>query len=144
MTALVTAAAASVALAAPAATAAKPKPISGSYDVAIPVPYPMEASNGSHCADAPDTLSRDARQMKLPGYTGKLEIGVSGFVGDWVIEVYDAKGRVIATGASLDLTAGARKATYKKKKAPAETVTVMVCNFGGTPTGTVAWTFSAV
>lgn len=142
-TALVTAAAAAVALAAPAG-AAKPKPISGSYDVTIPVPFPMEASNGSHCADAPDTLSRDARQMKLPGYAGKLAIGVSGFVGDWVIEVYDAKGRVLATGASLDLTAGERSATYRKKKAPAETVTVMVCNFGGTPAGTVAWTFTAV
>ena len=135
---------ATAALAAPAVAAPrpKPKPISGSYGVTIPVPFPMEAANGSHCADAPDTLSRDARKVTLLSVPGRLDLRVSGFTGDWVMEVVDAKGRIVATGASLDLTTGERKATYKKKRSGAEAVTVMVCNFGGTPTGTVAWTFT--
>ena len=129
--------------ASPALAAPKPKPISGSYAVAIPVPFPMEASNGSHCADAPDGLSRDSRHMKLPAYVGKLDVQVSGFVGDWVIEIYDAKGKLLAYAASSDYTSGVRKTSYKKKKAPVEPVTVMVCNYAGSANGTVAWTFTA-
>lgn len=139
---VVAAALAAPAAAAPAAAKPKPKPISGSYDVAIPVPYPMEAANGSHCADAPDTLSRDVTKLTLLSVPGRLDLTVTGFVGDWVIEVFDAKGKIVATGASLDLATGERKATYKKKRPGAESVTVMVCNFGGTPAGTVAWTFT--
>ncbi|HEV2888783.1 MAG TPA: hypothetical protein VGX28_00245 [Frankiaceae bacterium] len=134
--------AAGLAMPAAAAPGPKPKPVGGSYDVLIPVPYPMEASSGSHCADAPDTLSRDVRTMGLKSSPGRLDLRVSGFAGDWVIEVFDAKGRVVATGASLDLTSGERKATYKKKRSGTEALTVMVCNFGGTASGTVAWTFT--
>lgn len=133
--------AAATAHAASAAPPPKPKPLRGTYPVVIPVPYPMESA-GAHCTDGYDDLTRDVTKLALPAYQARLDVVVSGFVGDWVVEVLDEKGRVVATGAALDLTSGARKATYKKKKAVKETVTIAVCNFGGTPQGQVDWTFT--
>ena len=121
------------------AEAATRKPLHGSYDVLIPVPYPME-SPGAHCTEGYDDLTRSATKMTLPS-PGELEVDVSGFVGDWVLEIFDAKGRVLATGANFDLVVGERSAKYRKKRAAAETVTIVVCNFGGTPHGTVGWTY---
>ena len=121
------------------AEAAKRKPMSGSYDVLIPVPYPMEGPS-AHCTEGYDALTRSATKVTLPDL-GELKVEVSGFVGDWVLEIFDAKGRVLATGANLDLTIGKRSAKYKKKRSGAETVSIVVCNFGGTPRGTVAWTY---
>ena len=124
-----------------AAPPSKPKPTTGSYAVVIPVPYPMEGAS-AHCTEGYDSLTRNTTKLALPAHKAKLDVVVSGFAGDWVVEIFDDKGRVLATGASLDLTSGSRQATYKKKKAVKETVTVAVCNFGGTPQGQVKWTFT--
>lgn len=116
------------------------KPLSGSYAVTIPVPFPVEGAT-AHCTEGVDALTRSATKVTIPE-TGQLDVKVTGFTGDWVLEVFDAKGRVLATGASLDPTSGVRTAKWKKKKAGSETVTLTVCNYGGTPTGQVDWTFA--
>lgn len=128
-----------VAAVAPSADAGPRKPVKGAYDVLIPVPYPMEGPS-AHCTEGYDDLTRSVVAMKLLG-TGELKVIVSGFVGDWVLEIFDEKGRVLATGATLDLTVGAREAKWKKKRSGAEVVKIAVCNFGGTPSGTVSWSY---
>ena len=129
-------------LAAPPAEAAKPKPkpISGSYDVTIPVPFVVEGEDGSHCKDAPEGLSKHTSKITLP-YAGKLTLGVTRIVGDWVIELYDANGTRVAYAAVFDPTGTERTLTYKKKSKAKMTYTVMVCNVSGGPNGTVKWTF---
>lgn len=129
-------------LAAPAAEAAKPKPkpISGSYDVTIPVPFAVEGEDGSHCKDAPESLSKNSRKLTLAP-AGKLTVRVSGIVGDWVIELYDAKGNRVAYAAAIDPTSTERTLSYKKKSVAKMTYTVMVCNVAGGPKGHVQWTF---
>lgn len=116
------------------------KPMSGTYDVLIPVPHPVEDA-GTHCNQGVDPLSRASSQVALPDL-GELKVKVSGFVGDWVVEIYDAKGRVLAYGATLDLVSGVREAKWRKKKGAAEKVLIFVCNFGGTPRGTVSWSYT--
>lgn len=115
-------------------------PVTGTYDVVIPVPHPVE-DGGVHCNQGLDDLTRHTQSVTLPR-AGVLDVKVSGFLGDWVVEVYDAKGRVLAYGASLDLQSGVREAKWKKKKAGAEKVSIVVCNFGGTPAGKVAYRFA--
>lgn len=128
-------------LAAPPAEAAKRKPVTAQYTVLLPVPYPVEGSGGVHCAEGIDGLSRDLRKVTLPAAVGQLKVTLSGFVGDWVVEIYDAKGRVLGYGAELNLTSGTRQASYKKKKSAKETVTIAVCNLGGSPQALVTRTF---
>jgi hypothetical protein len=123
-----------------AAQAAKRKPVSGSYPVFIPVPYPNESASGSHCEDAPD-LSRDLRTFAFPG-AGKLKVALSGTVGDHVIELFDHRGRLVATagaGPGVDVT---NTLTYKKKSRGSEKLTVGICNFAGGPEGHVTWSFT--
>ncbi|HWL36590.1 MAG TPA: hypothetical protein VNQ77_10375 [Frankiaceae bacterium] len=131
-----------VALTGVPADAAKRKPVTRTYDVLLPVPYPVEGEGGVHCAEGIDGLSRDLRKFTLPAAVGQLKVTLSGFKGDWVVEIYDAKGRVLGYGAELNLTSGTRQASYKKKRSPKETVTIAVCNLGGTPQGKVVWTFT--
>lgn len=137
--AVVLAAVTAVAVGAPA-DAKHRKPLSGSYDVVIPVPHPVE-EGGKHCTQGVDSLSRSATQIAVPDL-GELKVKVTGFTGDWVVEVIDAKGRVVGVGAAFDLTSGVREAKWRKKKGPAEKVSIVVCNFGGTPAGHVDWTYT--
>ena len=126
-------------VAAPASAAPpKPKPMSGSYDLQLPVPFPMESSAGTHCADAPDSVSKHAKKFVVP-WKGSLTFALSRTVGDWVIEIYDAKGAFLGMGASSDPLATSRTLTYKKKSSAKQTFTVMVCNYAGGPNGHVDW-----
>lgn len=138
---IVALAVAAACLVAPPVEAAKRKPVTSTYGVLLPVPYPVEGSGGAHCSEGIDGLSRDLRKVTLPAAVGQLKVTLSGFVGDWVVEIYDAKGRVLAYGAELNLTSGTRQATYKKKKSAKETITLAVCNLGGTPQAIVSRTF---
>lgn len=129
-------------VAAPAAEAKHRKPLSGSYDLVLPVPFPAEAASGSHCADAPDDLSRDTRPLTLPS-SGRLKVALSEYAGDWIVELWDPKGRFVAYGAALS-TGGPTTATmtYRKKSRASETYTLAVCNYTGGPNSHVAWTFT--
>lgn len=126
----------------PAAEAAKRKPMSGSYDVQLPVPFPAESASGSHCADAPDGLSRNMKTLTLPS-SGKLKVALSEYAGDWVIELFDARGTLLSSAAGNGAPVDAEATlTYRKKSRASQKLTVGICNFAGGPDGHVAWTFT--
>lgn len=127
------------ALAVPAAANHK-KPITASYDVTAPVPYPVDGS--SHCADGTEGVTKGSKDFTLPD-RGVLQVEMSGFLGDWVLELFDAKGRMIGQAAQLDPlnTAPVRKLTYKKGT-PRQPVRIVVCNVNGGPTAKVRYTFT--
>lgn len=126
-------------LAAPAAANHK-KPITASYEVTAPVPYPVDGS--SHCTDGVEGLTKGSKDFTLPD-RGVLQIEMSGFLGDWVLELFDAKGRMLGQAAQLDPlnTAPVRKLTYKKGT-PRQAVRIVACNVNGGPTAQVRYTFT--
>lgn len=127
-------------LAAPPADAAKRKPMSGSYPLTLPVPYPGESADGSHCREAPDGLSKHVQRITVPA-PGRFTFRLTQVVGDWVIELHDTRGRMLASGASSDPVAPERKLTFRHRSRAKATYLVMVCNFTGGPQGHVAWTY---
>lgn len=129
-----------VALAAPAAASHK-KPFSETYTVTAPVPYPVDGA--SHCADAPEGHSRHTKPLRLPD-RGELELRLSDFAGDWVLELFDDKGRMLAQLAEFDpLNTGGNVLILKYKKAtPGQQVRILVCNVTGGPTARVRYTFT--
>lgn len=128
-----------VVLAVPA-TASHKAPVSETYDVTAPVPYPGEGT--SHCSEGVEGLTKNTRPFTIPE-GGVLDIELSRFLGDWVLELHDDKGRVLAESAELTLTdtAPLRKITFKKGK-PKQRVSIVVCNFGGGPRASVTYTFT--
>lgn len=115
----------------------KPKPFTRTYDLTLPVPWPVEDTSGSHCATAPDGLSKSVQKVALPT-SGKLGVALSNVVGDWVAEVYDPKGR--AAGMLSSMNGG--KLTIKIKARTAQTWTVAVCNYAGGPNGRLTLTYT--
>ena len=128
-----------VLLAVPAAATHK-KPISESYDVTAPVPYPVDGA--SHCSEGVEGLTKNTRPFTFPD-RGVLAIELSGFLGDWVLELHDDKGRMLAQAAQFDPanTDPLRKLVYKKG-APKQQVSIAVCNVNGGPTAAVEYTFT--
>ncbi|HVF06558.1 MAG TPA: hypothetical protein VNA20_17085 [Frankiaceae bacterium] len=128
-------------LVAPAAEAKHRKPMSGSYPLTLPVPYAGESPSGSHCQDAPEGLSKDTRSFKLPA-AGQFKLSLAGYTGDWVIELSDAKGRIVASAAGVNTSGTPTSVRYKKKSTKSENLTVAICNYLGGPQGNVAWVFT--
>ncbi len=130
---------AAAAVALPAAAAHQP-PMRESYSVTAPVPYPVDGA--SHCSEGVEGATKNTRKVKLPT-RGVLEVELSGFLGDWVLELFDAKGKMLAQAAELDPTntAPVRKVTYKKAT-PGQVVKIAVCNVEGGPTAKVSYTFT--
>ena len=104
------------------------------------MPFPVDGA--SHCTDGIEGTTKNTRQIKLPS-RGVLEVELSGFLGDWVLELFDAKGKVLAQAAAFDPTntAPVRKVTYKKAT-PGQLVKIAVCNVEGGPTAKVAYSFT--
>lgn len=127
------------AIAMPASASHKP-PVKESYEVTAPVPYPVE--DASHCTDGVEGMTKNTRAVTLPD-RGVLVVELSGFLGDWVLELFDDKGRMLGQAAELDPTntAPVRKVTYKKAT-PGQKVSIAVCNVEGGPRATVAYTFT--
>lgn len=123
-----------------AASAGHQAPVSERYDVTAPVPFPVEAS--SHCTDGIEGTTKNTRTITLPS-RGVLQVELSGFLGDWVLELFDAKGRMLGQSAALDPTntAPVRKVTYKKAT-PGQQVKIAVCNVEGGPKASVNYTFT--
>lgn len=128
------------ALALPADAKPKPKPITQAYDVTAPVPYAVDGA--SHCADGVEGLSKNTRPVTLPA-KGVLQIELSGYLGDWVLELFDAKGKMLGQAAAFDPANAAPKLklTYKKA-AKGQKVQIAVCNVTGGPTAKVKYTFT--
>lgn len=134
---------------APAVAAPKPKPITEEYDVeGLPVPLPITGSEGfgdNSCADPRlEGISTTTKTIKPKG-AGTLTVDVTKFSGDWDITVLDDKGKVLGVGAgtatptALAQSNPAEKLVLKTKKAT--TLNIAVCNFGGSPTAHVKFSF---
>ena len=127
-------------LALPADAKPKPKPVTQSWEVTA-VPFPMEAA-ASHCKEGVEGVTRGTRAVTLPG-RGSLVAELTGFHGDWVLEVYDAKGRMVGQGYSAlnPGSTGKAKVTFKKGL-KGQKLSIAACNFTGGPTATAKYTFT--
>ena len=127
------------ALVAPASAKPRPKPVTESWEVTA-VPFPMDAA--AHCQEGAEGVTRETRQITLPA-KGVLVAELTGFQGDWVLEVYDAKGTMLGQGYSPLNPGGTGKAkvTYKKGAKGAK-ISIAACNFTGGPTAQAKYTFT--
>ena len=124
-----------------AAPKKKPKPITKSYTVqAFPYPSPP---TGPSCSEAPEGVGEHRETINVSG-PGKLVVEVRGFTGDWDIGLYDKNGTNLAQGGGADSpntdTAPAETLSYKSKKA--QTLHIDVCNFLGSPSANVKFTYT--
>lgn len=125
-----------------AAPPAKPKPISKTYQVQG-VPHPVPPT-GPSCSSAPAGVSEVRETIKVAG-PGKLVVEVTKFTGDWDIGLYGGSGEtLLAQGGGADAgnteTNPKETLTFKSKKA--QTLYLDVCNFAGTPTAEVKYTYT--
>jgi hypothetical protein len=133
-----------VTVAAPTALAApKKKPITKTYDVSAPMPdvtnngEPVGLSDYSVCAqNVPGSF--DKRDFQVPA-AGKLSIELKGFQGDWDLLLEDSDGSELVYGGSSSL-GGSEVADASFKKA--QKVSIVACNFAGTPNASVTYTFT--
>ncbi len=129
----------------------KPKPITESYAVTgAPVPLPLvggtPVEDESSCMN-PDLegVSTTTRTIKPTG-AGSLQVELTGFSGDWDITVMDGNGDVVTigdgttTGGGAPATAGVDTATATFKKA--SEIRIAVCNFAGSPSAKVRYTYT--
>lgn len=129
-----------VAIAAPPALAApKKKSFTKTYAVTAPAPDPTNyAGQGySVCAqNVPGSFNKTT--IKVPA-AGTLAVELSGFEGDWDLLLLDSDDAELATGGSSSL-GGSEVADARFKKA--QTVSIVACNWAGTPNATVKYTFT--
>lgn len=136
------------ALALPAA-AAPPKPITESYSLELaPVPLPLVggAPTATSCMlHELEGIHQDTRVIKPKG-KGTLEVKVTNFSMDWDITLLDADGAVLGsgtgsvTGETTPLEKPTETLKMKFKKNPKE-LQLAICNFAGSPTADVTYTF---
>ena len=138
--ALVVASLAVAAVAAPPAMAApKKKPITKSYDVTAPMPDPSNYAGQGYSVCAQNVPgSFDKQTIQIPA-AGTLAVELSGFQGDWDLLLEDSDDSELASGGSSDL--GAAETTDVRFK-KAQKVSIVACNWAGTPNATVKYTFT--
>ena len=151
ITPLVLVGALAVAATAAPATAARRKPIVKQYEATAPTPDP---TNYVGVAGVP-AYSVCNQQVPSSWHThvftapapGKINIKVSGFTGDWDLLLTNPQGTELTYGGSDGLnkpdtpTAGDESVTYKIKKAKTK-INIISCNWAGSPTATVKYTFT--
>lgn len=128
----------------------KPKPITASYAVTgAPIPLPLTGATpveeSSSCMNAEfEGLSTTTKTIKTVG-AGTLTVDVTGFTGDWDITIMNDKREMVAVGAgtatptALTTPGAAEKAVVKFKKAG--TILIAVCNFLGSQSANVKYTY---
>ena len=128
-----------------AAPKPKPKPITKTYAVGPLLPWPGGQATGVTC-DTTVPPSFQDEPFKAPAL-GSLKVEISGFTGDFDGGIFDKSGTkmVAASDNAADPTTNAQgnvveKISYKVKK-PGDYV-IRVCNFLGTPTASVTYTFT--
>jgi hypothetical protein len=127
------------ALAAPGKT--KPKPLKGTWSYTDTTPDPSgnaESSDSMHCRGKLPAGPADVNAHKLKvKRTGTLTVQ-SSVVGDWALELDDAKGNVVA-GDDENPPASEGLAGITLKKG---TYSVVLCNLEGAPTASADYTFT--
>lgn len=128
------------ALAAPVTAA--PKTMKQTYDVSLPVPFPvmegMADFNG--CWNGEEGASKHTREITLPA-PGLFKAQV-GYTGDWDLYLFDSKGTMLAASETVE-TGNTGPATEKvswKKAKKGQKVNLVVCNWSGLKDATVTYT----
>ncbi|MCA1824229.1 MAG: hypothetical protein ABR520_11880 [Mycobacteriales bacterium] len=120
----------------------KPKPITKTYTATEPVPYPAATTI---CDGAPEGVSLNREPFKVPA-AGLFYAEMTGFEGDWDMRVVDSSGEVITEGSGTSTpntnVPGSNKDSLEFKVKKAGDIVLEVCNFAGTPTATVTYTFT--
>jgi hypothetical protein len=133
------------ALAPAQAAVRKPKPITKTWSVTL-APLP-DATEATACTSAARTASVNmaSETLKVTG-PGILSVKMTGFAGDWDMAVSSASGSRLSegggtsTGSGAPATDGVETMKYKNKKA--QTLSIDVCNFAGSPQATVTYTYT--
>jgi hypothetical protein len=138
--ALVVASVAVAAVAAPPAMAApKKKPITKTYDVTAPMPDPTNYAGMGYSVCAQNVPSSfDKKTIEIPA-AGSLAVELSGFQGDWDLLLEDSDDSELSSGGSSSV-GGVESAEVRFKKA--QKVSIVACNWAGTPNATVKYTFT--
>ncbi len=127
----------SVALAAPSFAAPKPKPITQTmpFRDATPDPSGIAVGSDGHCSGL---LPREAPLVvKLPA-AGSFEVSISGFTGEWALQLRSDKDVVLA---AQDVAPPEfEKLRIKVRKAT--TIRVLPCNLVGSPDSVVKTVFT--
>ena len=123
----------------PALAAPKKKTITKTYTVTAPMPDPSNYAGQGYSVCAQNVPnSYDKTTVQIPA-AGTLEVDLSGFQGDWDLLLEDSDDSELSTGGSSDL-GGAESTSARFKKA--QKVSIVACNWAGTPTATVKYTFT--
>lgn len=128
------------AVAAPSATAGpKKKPITKSYDVVAPAPDPSNYAGQGYSVCAQNVPgSFDKKTIEIPA-AGSLQVELSGFQGDWDLLLLDSDDAELASGSSSNLGGSETAESRFKKK---QKVSIVACNWAGSPNATVKYTFT--
>ncbi|HVF19100.1 MAG TPA: hypothetical protein VNA14_02540 [Mycobacteriales bacterium] len=137
VTTLVTAGLASPAL------ASHKKPITETYTATAATPDPGNAVTGTLCDGVnPAATGEHLHEFAVPE-AGTLEVILTNYQGDWDLAVRNSKGSMIGgsgSGGYQPVAGGDEKVKIKVKKA--EKLTIVGCNWAGSPTATVKVTFT--
>lgn len=129
---------AALTVAAPGALAA-PKPITKTYTATAPAPDPTNYAADTYTVCAQNVPgSFHTTQFKAPS-AGTLRVVLSKFTGDWDSLLLDAEGNELGAGSSSDLSVP--EVMQVKLKKP-QTVKIVACNWAGSATAQVTYTFS--
>ena len=118
--------------------AAPKKPITKTYTATAPVPFPGSDAAGNGCRDGQEGLQKHTHVFSAPA-PGKLVVEMTGFQGDWDLAVLNGKGALMGESGALPGTT-LEKVTVKIKKA--EKISIVACNYLGTPSSEVKYVFT--
>lgn len=129
--------AAVAATAAPGVAAPKPKPITREvpFTDATPDYSGWAVGPDSHCAGV---LPREEAYEFTAPAAGSLKVSISGFSGEWALDLRDAKGNVLA---ETDVLAPEQETLTIKLRRPG-VVHIGPCNLAGTPEALISLVFS--
>jgi energy-converting hydrogenase Eha subunit A len=123
----------------PALAAPKKKPITKSYDVTAATPDPTNNVPGGYSVCAQNVPgSFDKQTFQVPA-AGTLSVELSGFQGDWDLLLEDSDDSELSYSGGSGV--GGTEATDVRFK-KAQKMSIVACNFAGTPNATVKYTFT--
>jgi hypothetical protein len=125
------------------ALATHKKPISVTYTATATTPDPGNFATGTLCDGVnPAQTGEHVHEFAAPE-AGTLEVTLTNYQGDWDLAVRNSKGGNIGesgSGGYPPLAGGDEKTKVKIKKA--EKLAIVGCNWAGSPTATVKYTFT--
>ena len=121
---------------APSLAAPKRKPITKTvpFRDATPDPSGIAVGSDGHCSGL---LPREKAYAFQAPAAGTLKASISGFSGEWAMQLRDTKDRVLAED---DVTGGFETLSVKVRKAGV--VNVLPCNLAGTPDSVITLVFT--